>query len=218
MTDKNSSSFTQKENNAVCGVSTKEDRDIRSGDLFLHFKNKLYQIITVAVHSETEEALVVYQALYGDYKVYARPLEMFLSEVDHKKYPDVRQKYRFEKVKRDRLPIREEKETQGTETQQAKTAGTQQPNSMETQQPQPEDETVGPEDANYWLIRFLDTDSYEEKSAMLKDMENEITDRMINNLAAALDVVIPEGPLSERFRQLRICVDTKKRYETGRLR
>lgn len=197
MTDKNSSSFTQKENNAVCGVSTKEDRDIRSGDLFLHFKNKLYQIITVAVHSETEEALVVYQALYGDYKVYARPLEMFLSEVDHKKYPDVRQKYRFEKVKRDRLPIREEKETQ---------------------QPQPEDETVGPEDANYWLIRFLDTDSYEEKSAMLKDMENEITDRMINNLAAALDVVIPEGTLSERFRQLRICVDTKKRYETGRLR
>ena len=197
LTDKNSSSFTQKENNAVCGVSTKEDRDIRSGDLFLHFKNKLYQIITVAVHSETEEALVVYQALYGDYKVYARPLEMFLSEVDHKKYPDVRQKYRFEKVKRDRLPIREEKETQ---------------------QPQPEDETVGPEDANYWLIRFLDTDSYEEKSAMLKDMENEITDRMINNLAAALDVVIPEGTLSERFRQLRICVDTKKRYETGRLR
>lgn len=192
------------------------------GEKYLHFKNKLYQVIAVAKHSETMEPYVVYQALYGDFGVYIRPYDMFVSEVDHEKYPEVTQKYRFayvdhtknetlrtERAEQKKIPVNqnvEQQENVPDVTAAVSTAELQEQDMVQR-------ELDVEEQINPWLLRFLDTDTMEEKYQIVCDIKNDITDRLIDDLAVAVDVVIPEGKLSDRYEQLKYCIRTRQKYE-----
>ena len=192
------------------------DRTVRSGEIYRHFKNKLYQIVTVAEHSESREMLVIYQALYGDFKVYARPLEMFLSEVDHEKYPQVTQKYRFERVDGDTLS-QYKNEEQKSEEQNATIM--QKVENCQDEDCKSEERLEEQNGVSEKLMEFLDADTMEAKYNILVSMREEITDSLIDNMAVVVDVVIPEGDLYDRYDELKSAIRTRQRYEyANRLR
>lgn len=70
-------------------------RKIKINRIYKHFKGNYYLVIDIGKHADTLEAYVIYRALYGDYKLWIRSLKDFSSEVDRKKYPEIKQKYRF---------------------------------------------------------------------------------------------------------------------------
>ena len=187
------------------------------GTFYRHFKNKLYQVIAVATHSETGEKMVVYQALYGDYQVYVRPLEMFISPVDQKKYPDAVQEYRFEQVfpgQMDKLekngnePAAENSEDRGY-------AAAVENNVEYDNKNQPEEEPMGHE----WLERFLDADRLEDRLAVLKQMEGHVTQRELDCIFLSLDLQPETGKTkTEQISALRRHIQLLRRYDGGRLR
>ncbi|MBQ4068904.1 MAG: DUF1653 domain-containing protein [Lachnospiraceae bacterium] len=179
-------------------------REVRTGQIYRHFKDKMYQIVCVAKHSETGEKLVIYQKLYDDYAVHARPYEMFLSEVDHDKYPEVKQKYRFELVE----PVEADSKVDNVSIDSASSE-----ENMISEHTA--EEEVG-EGCNNDLIAFLDAETYEEKHNLLVSMKNRLTDRLIDDIAASMDVMVDEGDLNKRYKSLLTCIDTKAKFEIMR--
>ena len=186
----------------------------KPGQIYRHFKGHLYQIVTIARHSETLEALVIYQALYGDFQVYARPLHMFMSELDREKYSDVKQRERFELV-RTANEITMEEMQEPVQTSQVVNEILAEP-AQETA-PQPE---VNPQAAQLdaGLEEFLDADSFEERLRIFTGMQHRLTDDMINIMAISLDTEVPEGELGDRIASLKNFLLMQVKYECNRIR
>lgn len=206
----------------------------RPQEIYKHFKGKLYQITAVAQHTETDELLVVYQAMYGEFKTYARPLEMFLSEVDREKYPDVEQKYRFElqggDAERQRERETDSAEAEQVEAQQAEEEPVEagqmvQTDEAENRTTEPESQmastlntiTEGEMNLDPLVLEFLDADSYEQRLNILAGLHHRITDDMITTMAVACDIEVPEGETEARFVSLKSCLMTLEKYECKRM-
>ncbi len=206
----------------------------KPGEFYKHFKNKLYQIITIATHSETRETLVIYQALYGDFKTYARPIEMFVSEVDRFKYPEVEQKYRFELINFEDMKqdnrvnqvelnqeklIQEDQNQEGQNQEYQNQEGQNQDDLNQIDEVESLNSTFNEEgEINPILLEFLDANSYEEKLSILLSKKKHIDDKLLNDMAVSLDCTVEEGPIEERINGLLFCLQTLTRFESNRLR
>lgn len=202
------------------GRCMKVDRELVIGGFYRHFKNKLYQVKGIAYHSETKEKMVVYQAMYGEYSLYVRPFDMFMSEVDHRKYPDVSQKYRFEQVDPANWDMNSligknidanflvHKDVT-VESQHRHTDGDTD-NDVDTES--------GSDSVDSHLMTFLDLSTYQEKLKYIDTIKDKLDDQMIDAMAASLDTEVPAGSVSERYQSLRQVIAAHAKYECTRLR
>lgn len=191
----------------------------QAGEIYQHFKGKLYRIVALATHTETGEQLVIYQALYGEFQVFARPLSMFLEKVDAKKYPDAAGKDRFM-----RIPMAEAAAVPQPVPAPSENPVELRPAAMlseSTVEPRPaaasSESSVEPQ-PDPGLLAFLDADSYEEKLEVFASLEGKVDLHMLNAIAASLYLELSEGSLEEQYDTLKSCLMTLERYECNRLR
>lgn len=204
-------------------------------EIYKHFKGKLYRIVTLAIHTETKEEMVVYQALYGEYQIFVRPLAMFMEPVDKEKYPKVQQKMRFERVEEIVLIESQPKQHEDENTLQNKGQNKQLSDIESLQNPKESELKASKKECQEeksemtWknseegfcldpmLEAFLDADDYGERLNILRMLEHRITDSMINTMAVVMDITIPEGNIQDRYDALKSCLLTLERYECNRL-
>lgn len=199
------------------------DRIPKPGEFYRHFKNKMYQIVAVASHSETGEKLVIYQALYGDYGIYARPLDNFLSPVDREKYPQAEQKFRFEKTEpgcgNEAEP--EQSTREKTLVQSRRNCGLAGRGVVSAER----DGGWGfspiepvPDQPNPLLIEFLNAESTEEQLAVLRRMEGCVGKRELDSVCVYLDISTRYGSLEEQIEGIRRYLKLQMHYDASRLR
>lgn len=200
--------------------------EVKTGEIYRHFKGSLYQIVAVARHSETNEKYVVYQALYGDMQVWVRPYDMFVGEVDKDKYPDAKQKRRFELLntlagtagrETDSPAVKvgqKECEQSGQEQSRCRQAEPEQEETKQEKHDNSEEEYEGQVDER--LLEFLDAPTCQDKINYLNLIRAGIDDALINNIAAAMDITVDDGPTDARFLSLKSCLMTKAKYECVR--
>ncbi len=163
----------------------------RPGQIYRHFKGNIYRIITIATHTETGERFVIYKREDQEDQSYARPLDMFMSEVDRKKYPQVREKYRFTLCSEDVLS------DLGIDV---------------GNHPASSEGELDP-----LLEAFLDASSISDKLDRFYEMRKVADDAMLSYVAASLDMEIA-GDTQEKYDEILRALKAREKYESSRLR
>ena len=211
----------------------------RPGERYRHFKDKLYQIVAVATHSETGEKMVIYQALYGEFGVWARPLSMCLEPVDREKYPEAAQKLRFERVAAAAAGDEEQEEarTEGKEREEARAEGKEREEARAADKECEEapargdngipagEQACGHDDQGSdesslhpLLFRFLDAGSPGERVNLLRLMKGRVGQAEVDSLCTCLDARRLDGSIEEQIDDLIGRLQMQQKYQTSRLR
>lgn len=194
----------------------RQTMELIPGQIYRHFKGKLYQIIGVAEHTETGENLVIYQALYGAFGIYARPYEMFVSKVDRTKYSveEYPQQYRFERVIPGQLTEiwKGSSDCVSAEYMQSTDAQSGIPASCNGEQTVRKKLQTGQE----FLMAFLETDSYREKLDILRGIGDDCTENIVNSMALSLDMGLKGSTVEECMEEIRQCLMLHLKYEGRR--
>ena len=191
----------------------------QAGEIYQHFKGKLYRIVTLATHTETGEQLVIYQALYGEFQVFARPLSMFLEKVDARKYPDAAGKDRFMRIPMaEAAAVPQPVPAPSENPVEPRPAAMPSESTVESRPAAASSESPVEPQPDPGLLAFLDADSYEEKLEVFAALEGKADLHMLNAIAASLDLELSEGSLEEQYDTLKSCLMTLERYECNRLR
>ncbi|MBR5338280.1 MAG: DUF1653 domain-containing protein [Lachnospiraceae bacterium] len=193
------------------------ERTVKVGEVYRHFKGNTYEVLALAVNADNRERVVVYRSLAND-KVFVRSFRGFTGEINKDKYPEATQTYRFELV--------EDLETEGTETEDleseevAAAPKAEAEVKTEPKKAPPVGEVTSYEykaaaegDVEPMLMEFLETRSFEEKLQILRRMEPIMTDKLLDDMAASLDVVIHDGDISDRIRELKTCLTTFDKFD-----
>lgn len=181
------------------------DREVKKGQIYRHFKGNLYEVFLLAKHTETEEMLVVYKPYDPDNtsdKCFARPLDMFLSEVDHIKYPEVKAQYRFTLVT-------------GEEAQEP-TAGIIADITADNSDASGDTCSEGILDAQ--LEKLLDAKTYGEKAELLYALRERLTKDMIRTICITHDIELNSTEIPDQYEELKSYMLTMEKYESTRLR
>ena len=201
----------------------------RAQEIYRHFKGELYQVIAVAEHTETREKLVIYQAMYGDFGIYARPLEMFISPVDRAKYPDATQEFRFQlqgpdagrqlagsiaAMGRTERAASGESSISGSVAQQEALR-----DDLDGGIPVGQTGTAEPEEPGLdpLVLEFLDARTYEQRLNVLAALHHRITNEMITTMSLCCDIEVEGDDVEQRYEELKQCLIMKDRFEIKRL-
>lgn len=195
-----------------------------AGQIYKHFKGNLYKVLAVAVHTESEEKLVVYQSVENPDRVFARPLEMFMSDIDRFRYPLIRAKYRFT------LVSEPGEETNGEETKEEETKEEtlnedtrgEDVKDEETEEQSDDDSAVYKDNGELVIDPYvegvLDEKEFSKKIEFFEMLRGKCTEDMLTTIAISLDIQLQEGSIEDKYSQILRTLKMHEKYETSRLR